>query len=337
MMTRSKIVVGIFIALISTALLASAWLIQQQEGHTSDNAQELTATAAALRELKEKSKLQIIEKGADQAYASFLQSVPSNSIDPHSQVHAFGEALYEVKGLDGLSACDSSFEFGCYHSFFGVAVYAEGIEVLPQFDEACRKKYGSQNLPCEHGIGHGVLVYTDYENIVDALELCETVSVRPTGGCTSGVFMEYNFHTMDDVQAGEYIRDVGENLYEPCDQLPERFRASCYFEQVQWWQNIFANDFKHIGELCSKLDEDSAEYVACYNGIGNYVSAFAEFEYNKIVETCSGMPTQRARGLCHEGATWLVRIQEGAEGVPEKLCEALEEPYRSECFQKLQF
>ncbi len=336
MITRKQIFVSALITVVSVAVLTGVWFAKQQSG-AEENKEVYSATAGALREIKEKSKLRIAEDGADEAYALFMKEVPETAIDPHSQIHAFGEALYEVLGLDGLQTCDTAYEFGCYHSFFGVAVNAEGIEVLPQFDEACRKKYGSQNLPCEHGIGHGLLVYTDYENMVKALELCETLSKRPTGGCTSGVFMEYNFHTMNDVQDGEYIREVSENLYEPCDTLPERFQPSCYFEQIQWWENVFRGDYKYIGELCSVFEEGTANYTACYNGIGNYVSAFADFEYDGIVETCSDMPTEDARGLCHEGASWLVTAQEDPKGVPVQLCEALIEPHKTECFQKLQF
>lgn len=331
---NAKLLIGLCVALVIVGASAFGWYFYS---NSSDEASPVLATAGELRELKEMWKGEIEQQGGEKAYASFLAQVQSRShINPHDQAHAFGEALYEVEGLEGLKACDPSFEFGCYHSFFGVAVHAEGIETLPKFDEACKDKYGDFNLPCQHGIGHGVLVYTDYDKLEEALDLCDTIATLPTGGCSSGVFMEYNFHTMDESTQG-YLREATDNLYEPCDTLPERYRASCYFEQVQWWQNIFNNDFKKIGELCSVLKDEEASYLACYNGIGNYVAAHAEFEQETILALCAEMPDQETQGYCHEGASWLVKPGADGEARARSLCEVLEEPYRTQCLFKLQF
>jgi hypothetical protein len=188
---------------------------------------EMEATSFALRELTSKWQDTITVLGPEEAHKAFLLeaiSTSSAAISPHDQAHAFGEALYAVAGLSGLSYCDSSFEFGCYHSFFGIAVAKEGIGILPEFKDACTSRYPALSLPCQHGIGHGVLVYTDYENIVKALELCETIADLPTGGCSSGVFMEYNFHTMDESQSDNYVREKNDDVYAPCNALPLRFQ-----------------------------------------------------------------------------------------------------------------
>lgn len=312
------VISGVFVA-----IFVSGVFFTFKQTHDVPQPSDYLATASYLRELKEEWKTRIQNEGGYKAYADFLIEAPlSSTVKPHEQAHAFGEALYEVEGITGLSLCDSSFEFGCYHSFFGVAVQKEGIQVLPQFNEACSTRYGDRNLPCQHGIGHGVLVYTDYENLEQALELCETISALPTGGCSSGVFMEYNFHTMDE-SSDNFIRDATD-LYSPCNNLAQRFQASCYFEQVQWWQSIFKSDFVHIGQLCSTLPESSAEYTACYNGIGNYATAFAKFQYEGIFLICSKMPNKDAQYLCYEGALWLVSSKNNSEITVKKLCDILE-------------
>ena len=319
---------------IAVACGGLVWFFTQEKKTEDSLGSDFPAVAGELREMKGYWQTVITQAGPEEAYAQFLQKAPHSTIPAHSLAHAFGEALYEVEGIEGLRYCDSSFEFGCYHSFFGVAVNAEGIETLPRFDDACRDKFGDKNLPCQHGIGHGLLVYTDYDNLIKALELCETISQLPTGGCSSGVFMEYNFHTMDD--SSDFIREAGENLYEPCDTLPQRFQASCYFEQVQWWQSVVQRDYKRIGELCAKLPQNSAEYRACYNGSGNYIAADAKFDVDQIIAWCALMPNDESRGLCHEGASWLVRGEKDGETVAAQLCEVLQEPYKAQCFQKLQ-
>lgn len=336
-MTRSTFIV--LCAAMGLLIMSAVYFLvgSPQTGHENLNP---TGDAGELRALTQFWEDTIKEMGAEGAYASFKEQSPlSKTLTEHSQAHAFGEALYETEGLSGLKICDTTFDFGCYHSFFGVAVNKEGIESLPQLSASCSEKYAEvdKNLPCQHGIGHGLLVYTDYPHILQALTLCETISESLLGGCTSGVFMEYNFHTIDESKGEGFFREKGDDLYAPCNTLPARFQPSCYFEQVQWWQATFKGDFKYIGELCGVFEESSENFLACYNGIGNYVAAQAHNDISKIVELCSLMDTQEKRSRCHEGASWLVRSAPGMEGKVEELCAVLVEPYRSECFQKLKF
>lgn len=326
--------IGAFIIVtVSVCLYGNNFLLKQNESHQNNLP---PATASALREAKEFWKLQIKAIGPEKAYTDFLARAANDTLPPHEQAHAFGEALYNEEGLSGLGYCDSSFEFGCYHSFFGVAVAEKGIGVLPEFRDACQAKFGDYNLPCEHGIGHGVLVYTDYENLEEALRLCESISTLPTGGCSSGVFMEYNFHTMDESTQG-FLREKNANLYEPCVGLAEKFQPSCYVEQVQWWQNLFNNDFKYIGVLCSQLVGTKESQEACFHGIGNYLAASVDLSVEKIIAGCTAMPNVEEQTLCHEGASWLVRGDGSEIKNAEKICSALPEIYAFECLKKLQY
>ena len=326
---------AILVFFVISPFVFAVWhfFIQSPQKHVQQA--EVTATAQTLREAKISWEKRIKEIGPEKASKEFVSQAPSLPLSTHDQAHAFGEALYAVEGLNGLGYCDSSFEFGCYHSFFGVAVAEEGIGVLSKFDEACKSAYPKMYMPCQHGIGHGILVYTDYENLIDALKLCETVSTLPTGGCSSGVFMENNFHTMDTSVGTSFLRSTDNDLYAPCNTLPERFQASCYFEQVQWWQNLFNNDFEYLGKLCVALPANSAEYTACYNGIGNYVAAFAAREYQGIINQCATMPDDQSVASCHEGASWLLLSEEKTRDSAHSLCTSLKEPYQSACLQKL--
>ena len=278
----------------------------------------------------------IRRKGSQEAYQLFLTQAPQNTeIDTHTHAHLFGEALYETDGLEGISICDDSFAFGCYHSFLGSAIYHEGIETLPLFDKACTDIYGSKNLPCQHGIGHGVLVYTGYDDLVGALDLCRIISERPTGGCSSGIFMEYNFHTMESSRGADYLRPLTENPYAPCDSLPDLYQSSCYYEQIHWWLNVYSGDVQTIALLCTELAPESDIRTACFNGIGHYVTANADYNYDTIVSTCSLMPDEQTRGLCHEGASWLMISKTEHTEEAYQLCDVLPEPYTTSCLKKL--
>ena len=298
--------------------------------------EEERISGAELNDEKSRWVTIIEEEGSEDAYQLFLKEAPQNTeIDTHTHAHLFGEALYKVDGLEGISTCDDSFAFGCYHSFLGSAIYHEGIDTLPLFNQACKDIYGAGYSPCQHGIGHGVLIYTGHESLSAALDLCRTISQDPTGGCSSGVFMEYNFHTMESQVTEGYIRPLTEDVFAPCNSLESVYQVSCYMEQVQWWSSIFNNDYKKIGLLCDEIVAE-VNKQACFHGVGNYASVFASHDIEDIIGLCALMPSEKRKVECHEGASWTVRGADGAYTDKARLlCDALSEPDRTNCNQKL--
>ena len=320
----------VLLGIICLFFLSTISFLKSQPEAISDD----RVSGSELGTLRDFWKETIEEKGGAEAYRLFLESTPANDIaDTHTQAHVFGEALYTVSGIDGVAHCDSSFEFGCYHSFFGSAIYTEGIQALSLFDEACASAYAGENLPCQHGIGHGLRVYTGYEKLKDALVLCEEISWQPIGGCSSGVFMEYNFHTMESVgSGGYYVRPLESDPYEPCSTVSQKHKQACYFDQVQWWLSIYSRDYSRVAELCDGLKGDFQFYDACVRGIGNYLAADVDLEPTKIHQKCNeAMYDDVSNALCHEGASWLVRGD--GSGVADALlvCEGLVGDFRSDC------
>jgi hypothetical protein len=286
-------------------------------------------------ELRKKLTDAIEEDGAQTAYAAFLEAVPSVPIDTHTQAHIFGEALYSVEGLSGIEVCDDSLRFGCYHSFFGRAIYEQGIGILPELDAACRSAYGDTNTKCQHGLGHGLIVYTGYEDLLGALELCETIPWQETGGCSGGVFMEYNFHTMEQVDDGLYVRPLDDDPFAPCNTLPERFRPSCYLEQVQWWEKIYDLDFTYIGTLCEQLPKEDGTYYSCFRGVGNHWAENALFDQKEIERMCQTMPNQEATELCYEGVSWLIVDEDEHKDLYTAMCSHLTGERNEQCVARL--
>src|SRR3989338_2641211 len=133
--------------------------------------------------------------GTARAYGEFKEAYEAqDSKFQHLAAHVMGSLLYEKEGLAGLGICDATFAFGCYHSFFGSAVSKEGIGAIKDFDRICMEKFGPWGTGCPHGIGHGILEYMGHEKLDEALAACaHTTQKHPLLGCTSGVFMEYNF------------------------------------------------------------------------------------------------------------------------------------------------
>lgn len=284
---------------------------------------------------REQWRTAILQEGSKESYEQMVSQAEAvakdKKIDTHTQAHLFGEVLYEVEGLDGIGTCDDRLRFGCYHSFFGLAIYEQGVEILPTLDEICRGLYGPTDTRCQHGIGHGALVYTGYENLLEALQLCQTIVWYPTGGCSGGVFMEYNFHTMESTDTETYVRPLGENPYEPCDTLPKEFQASCYLEQVQWWEAVFDGDFTHIATLCQTLPKTHEIYNSCFHGIGTHLTEHVDFDFEEIVAECATMPSKETQQLCLEGSSWLVASPEYYE-LYMNLCGELQGAVQARCY-----
>lgn len=290
----------------------------------------------AFLEQKEKWRKHFSTQSAQSAYEQIITEITNQKSSEHEHTHILGELLYEEYHMEGLGECDGSFGFGCYHGFFNAAIYAEGIEILPELDAACKKKYGLVDTRCQHGLGHGLLVYTGYENLTDALMWCTTISTQPTGSCTGGVFMEYNFHTME-MPLGDYYRPMeDEDPHAPCMSLPEQFRASCYQEQPLWWAKHFDNDYKKMGMLCAELPAHTPHSDSCFMGVGNAISEKSLYEYTEVISQCGTMPEEYAQALCREGASWQFIGREGEDrDAYILLCESLDQQRRDACMNML--
>lgn len=278
----------------------------------------------------------VTEAGAEQAYTDFkTQYSPVSENVSHSAAHMLGEILYDTQGVAGVGVCDNTFAFGCYHGFFGKAVAAEGINVISELDKACIAKWGIKGTGCQHGIGHGIQTYYQDDKLVESLTACATLTWQePIGGCTSGVFMEYNFKTMEMGQTNARTRKVTEtNIHEPCDKVPEQFLQACYFEQPQWWQSAFKTDYKKIGSLCNSIKKISAR-EACYLGIGNSMSPTVEYDVDKTIANCKLIEQIEGQTLCRAGASWIIFANPKYSKDTDKLCDGLSEDYKHYCLQK---
>src|SRR5260221_183958 len=185
--------------------------------------------------------------GDNQAYELFKNAYQNDTGNQHTVSHIFGELLYDRLGISGMKICDSTFAYGCYHGFFRRAVSKEGLSILPKLDLACTQKKQDEIGGCQHGLGHGIVSYLGYSKLLDALSECRHVSFQgPIGGCTSGVFMEYNLHTMDDPSGKTYRIFKSDRPYEPCDEILPQYAQACYFQLPQWWGKVYARDYKQI-------------------------------------------------------------------------------------------
>jgi len=270
------------------------------------------------------------------AYEAFKQYNRQQSPNQqHTNAHYFGEALYNVAGVDGVAVCDSDFAFGCYHALFSWGLADLGAGIIDDFDTACIDAYGEKGLGCQHGIGHGLLADMGSDELVAALELCATLNWQgPIGGCTSGVFMEYNFNTMWEGPLRSYDQAIG--WHYPCESIPERFKQACYYELPQWWTSVQYDDYRFAGEQCAEAAAKDSQ-TACYRGLGNEAASRTHFNIPNTLAICDQMPDSEASLLCIEGATWLMAFEPVRKDDWQTMCDRLEGDAQERCLASKDF
>lgn len=248
----------------------------------------------------------IEKRGTETAYAAFKQEVEGKPFGiQHTMAHIFGELIYEKEGITGIQYCDATFAYGCYHSFSGKAIIEHGLNAVKSLDEVCMAQKDASPLGCLHGIGHGILGYVGYGRLSDALDACSLTSWQgPLGGCTGGVFMEYNFHTMESIEGQKTRKPVDDNVFAPCDSVNAKYKQECFYNQAQWWVDLYSKDFPKVGALCEKVNMVS-EREACLRGLGDSISSRTGRNPEAAVRACKSLVNPRSELLCREGA-WRV-------------------------------
>lgn len=302
------------------------YIVKHHEKYNNNNLVNLSRN-------KEKWSSYIDKYGAKIAYKMVKKEYLSKVDSSHTELHMFGELLYKKNGLDGISICDSSFAYACFHGFFIAAVADRGIPVITELDKAC-KRVASGDVDCQHGIGHGILEYVGYKNLVKALPLCDAVeSIPARSGCQSGVFMGYFFpvETSFDGVKILYVRKFdGKNAYSPCTEIERRFTSICYISSVIYWRSLFGKDYVKIGRLCEGI-LDVNNKKSCYVGVGNFLPRDYPNDLKEIKNECDKMPTYQGDLWCSAGAVWEIKVNPIYRSKANELCNGFNEIERKEC------
>ena len=271
--------------------------------------------------------------GPRDAYEQFVEA---NSRAPlsvrHVRAHVMGEALFETQEIKGIAVCDSNFGFGCFHGLFTVGFASQGRPFVRQADAFCVDRYGVWGTGCQHGIGHGIVEYVGRDRLNDALELCEETSQpTPLLGCTSGVFMEFNtpLTVIPGEEPPEPLPFREEAPYGACEDVPERYRASCYYELGGWWEVVVAGDKEKMGQLCARV-ADSHLRDMCALGVGNIIGPTTQYDVAQSSDTCRRLPAEVVT-LCHAGVAWSMYANPAYRDRAVSMCAQLPERERRTC------
>ncbi|MEK7505587.1 MAG: hypothetical protein AAB597_01685 [Patescibacteria group bacterium] len=251
-------------------------------------------------------------------FASVAEKLPYN--DAHELAHIIGEILEKREGDSGIGFCTNVAAFGCYHGFSGASLYRNGLAAVAGLSQGCSSVSGlGGRMGCMHGVGHGILAHLGDESLEQALLACAPFQGdSKTGGCYGGVFMEYNYRTMQS-STGIDLRPYNPNQpYTPCEEIKETFKEACYYEIPAWWRASLEKDgdvkteLREVGRLCGEAGDAGLKAV-CFRGVGNMIGPRSEYNYSRMREWCSFMPTEGRESCFREALNHLLQSEAGKE------------------------
>lgn len=186
-------------------------------------------------------KSRIQAASAAQAYREAVLSVPKGSpLKVYHEIgHLVGSAIYDMEGLDAITACDPLTVFGCFHEIVRLYMRDHATTDLRPLSQRCDDLLGEKiSWMCKHAIGHGLVLQNGktLDALNKSLAQCDTVSeIINTESCHAGVFMEYDYD-MSDPGDLEKARPLEQNnIYSPCFDVHEKYFIQCIRRRPYWW------------------------------------------------------------------------------------------------------
>lgn len=265
-------------------------------------------------------------------------------VDCHQRVHKVGRMAYELTNTEAFkvlnSECMSGYTHGVTEAFF----HEKGTENLNNnVALICNNEQnGFYAHQCYHGIGHGLMAYTDY-SLLDALKMCDTLPPRSTNreSCYSGAFMENVVGAIavdvaksntspGDFHVSSYLSN--DPLY-PCNAVDIKYKNTCYFFQSSRMIQIFGQDFKKVTTACESVE--AIYQSTCFMSAGRDISNSYGTDYSQIELMCSHTKMDYLRASCIAGAAQDKFWHESEQDDALALCKVLSVTFKPRCYSEL--
>lgn len=214
-------------------------------------------------------------------------------VDCHQEAHLVGRRAYELFGASvfrqGNSLCHSGFYHGAMEGFLaqkGTANLSQNIKNLcQQFSTS----FG--NFECLHGVGHGVLAFTNYD-IPESIKICQKLwNIHSQSSCYGGMFME-NIVVAEGngARPSHETKWVSSDPHFPCNGIDQDFevQSQCYYMQTSRMLNLFGHDYGKIIDQC--LVAPNKMIGPCFQSLGRDIAGQSLRSGEKIYKVCQMVP-----------------------------------------------
>ncbi|OHB22889.1 MAG: hypothetical protein A2939_04165 [Parcubacteria group bacterium RIFCSPLOWO2_01_FULL_48_18] len=217
----------------------------------------------------------------------------------HTAAHKAGRISYEIYGDKSFRLCSSECHSGCYHGATEAYFKEHGTaNLVANLQTLCGSELNAFfSHQCIHGIGHGLMAWTNYE-LFDALTSCDELE-RQQDSCWTGVFMENIVGGLNE-EEGHATQFLNEDPLYPCTIVDDKYKFSCYFLQTSRMTQLYGSDFSKVASACLKAPEQYQRH--CFESMGRDVGGTHRGNAEREIADCSYAPAGASRVGCVIGA-----------------------------------
>lgn len=288
-------------------------------------------------------KSHLVKYGAQKTITS-LRLMENEFGSCHQPAHRAGRIGYKVFGEKAFIEYSAECQSGYYHGVMeGYFEEYEGNNLTESLGTLCKGGLNSFfEHQCVHGIGHGIMAWTNYE-LIDALKVCDDLP-RRQDSCWTGVFME-NLVAKPLVNGEVPNQDIGntdihytkylnEDAQYPCNAVADTYKGSCYFLQTSRMLQIFGADFAKIAEACSAAP--TIYQHSCFGSMGRDVGGSFPKDMAREIKECSWVENPGLRIECLNGAVQNSFWDPSGQDLALEFCRLLtDEPEKSACYNTI--
>ena len=290
------------------------------------------------------------EEGPGAALDEFRQLTARNRavfVNCHQIAHMIGAGgLLRFEGnvgkafAEGNSTCGSGYYHGLLQwKLAGVRASQVGGVAREVCNDPAIKTNGFTYYQCDHGLGHGLMLYTAYD-LPQALRFCHELETNfDQTSCTGGVFME-NLSSSFGVKTNWLDK---KNLLYPCNSkvVSESDKTYCYTIVAERILPAVGFDWKRTADWCRRSEPGWAD--ECFQSFGRSVASATRSTGRITIGAAAG----RMQTLCHKagsgeqdcitGAVVDVLNNNPSDLTAKGFCAGVSDAFRGTCYQTIGF
>lgn len=256
---------------------------------------------------------------------------PSLARECHPLLHHLGHAAYEkykdfnttISYQDNL--CNSGYTHGTIEAHF-----AASTDINETLKNTCTasKKLTFEQWQCFHGVGHGVMYYTN-KDVKASIALCETLAQNAQKSCVNGVFMERFIVISHSGESDEHAEHIDAAL---CKDQPASYKPDCYTYAPTAYLSLHPNDYRGAFTQCEAVE--TTYRSTCIYGVGGQAMKENVLDPSIARDTCAIAPVD-TRKMCAQGAIGILINHHGDTEPVKPLCSSVFSNYKTTCEQKI--
>ncbi|CAB9509400.1 expressed unknown protein [Seminavis robusta] len=273
----------------------------------------------------------------------------SNSQDDGSILEQCLDHLLDQPGAPLIRTCNAAYLHGVIEHYYLLEQkqqkqkqpnnnVTETEQLLLQLtrdvnDQVCQQLFVNPNSSalsnkweCHHGIGHGILQFTqqlhDKLALQQALQICLLAEDVDTTICHNGLFMEY-WANMRRLTTFDDNNNNNHRIQQTCQG--KSLACSIYAPTAYLLQH--PRDYVGAIRVCQHGYEPAQQLqhqIMCYQGVGVQAAKENLDDFTPVEAACLAVPNKGLQAACMSKALTYYKDSFGVDFLPKELCEPLQ-------------